>query len=163
MGYFAPSLCSFPSPICIHGQKLLKTFHYPLWKHSYQTYRCQKSEPFKLLVFCCINESDGSGNARKPTEVQKYKWVRTSSNLSEEEKQAISQLPSKMTNRCKALMKQIICYSPENRSVSLMLAAWVKSTKPRRADWLSVLKELDRLSHPLYFEVGGLLPLNPLL
>ncbi|KAL0327149.1 UNVERIFIED_CONTAM: Pentatricopeptide repeat-containing protein [Sesamum angustifolium] len=59
-----------------------------------------------------------------------------------------------MTNRCKALMKQIICFSAENKSLSLKLAAWVKSTSPRRTDWLSVLKELERLNHPLYFEVA---------
>ncbi|KAK4379378.1 hypothetical protein RND71_001240 [Anisodus tanguticus] len=49
-------------------------------------------------------------------------------------------------------MQHIICYSPEKGSVSLLLEAWVKSMKPERNDWLAVLKELDRLYHPMYFE-----------
>ncbi|KAL2503100.1 pentatricopeptide repeat-containing protein [Forsythia ovata] len=57
-----------------------------------------------------------------------------------------------MENRCRALLKQIICFSPENGSISLMLDAWVKSMNPQRANWLSVLNELERLNHPLYFE-----------
>ncbi|KAK6133653.1 hypothetical protein DH2020_032563 [Rehmannia glutinosa] len=108
----------------------------------------------QIVIHCIyLNESGDRGNAVKETENPKRKWVKKNPNLTEEQKQAISQLPSKMTNRCKALMKQIICFSTENGSVDSMLAAWVKSTKPRRADWLSVLKELEMLNHPLYFEL----------
>ncbi|EPS65198.1 hypothetical protein M569_09579 [Genlisea aurea] len=89
----------------------------------------------------------------------KYKWIDTNPNRLSDERQieAISRLPYKMTNRCKALMKQIICSSPENSAssvVPLMLTAWVKSAKPRRSDWLMVLKELSRMNHPLYLEVA---------
>lgn len=83
----------------------------------------------------------------------KLKRVRVIPKLSEEQNRAITQLPPKMTNRCKALMKDIICFSAENGSVPRMLAAWVRNTKPQRADWLAVLKELERLNHSLYFEV----------
>ncbi|KAK4481581.1 hypothetical protein RD792_012483 [Penstemon davidsonii] len=100
------------------------------------------------------SEVESSGNVIEETERQKFKWVKKGANITEEQKQAMSQLSTKMTNRCKALMKQIICYSTENGSVSLMLATWAKSTNPQRADWLSVLKELDRLNHPLYYEIA---------
>lgn len=84
----------------------------------------------------------------------KYRWVRVGPDITEDQKEAISRLPPKMTNRCKAFMKQIICFSPEiNGSLSLLVAWWVKSTVPRRADWLAVLKELSILDHPFYLEV----------
>ncbi|XP_049350856.1 pentatricopeptide repeat-containing protein At1g01970 [Solanum verrucosum] len=86
----------------------------------------------------------------------RYKWVKIGSDVTEEQQRAILKLPPKMINRCKALMQQIICYSPEKGSVSLLLEAWVKSMKPDRADWLAVLKELDRLNHPMYLEVAEL-------
>ncbi|KAL0447024.1 UNVERIFIED_CONTAM: Pentatricopeptide repeat-containing protein [Sesamum latifolium] len=158
MGCLAPNLFSMASPICIHEQKLLSSFHRPLWKNPFfglnSTFRCKKSHLCQLLVLSCINEGENSGSSVKEIGNTKFKWVRASPNLTEEQKQAVSQLPPKMSNRCKALMKQIICFSAENGSLSLMLAAWVKSTSPRRADWLSVLKELERLNHPLYFEVA---------
>ncbi|KAL2233530.1 UNVERIFIED_CONTAM: Pentatricopeptide repeat-containing protein [Sesamum indicum] len=146
------------STICIHDQKLLSFFHRPLWKNPFfghnSTFRCKKPHLCQLLILSCINEGENRGSSVKGIENAKFKWVRASPNLTEEQKQVISQFPTKMTNRCKALMKQIICFSAENGSLSHMLAAWVKSTSPRRADWLSVLKELERLNHPLYFEVA---------
>ncbi|KAL3536936.1 hypothetical protein ACH5RR_000302 [Cinchona calisaya] len=94
-------------------------------------------------------QSNEEGKAR-------FRWVKIGSDISEDQKQAISKLPPKMSNRCKALMKQIICYQPEKGSLSDLLAMWVKSMKPKRADWLHVLKELSRLEHPLYLELAGL-------
>lgn len=85
-----------------------------------------------------------------------FRWGEIGPDITEAQKEAISRLPPKMTNRCKALLKQIICFSPEKTSLSLLLAAWVRSTIPRRADWLLVLKELSILNHPLYFEVAEL-------
>ncbi|KAK6116447.1 hypothetical protein DH2020_049909 [Rehmannia glutinosa] len=154
MGYSAPNLFSLASPNCVNEQKISSTFQNPRWKNLlFQNHSTFRLNPYQLLVFSYLNESGDRGNAVKETENPKRKWVKKNPNLTEEQKQAISQLPSKMTNRCKALMKQIICFSTENGSVDSMLAAWVKSTKPRRADWLSVLKELEMLNHPLYFEV----------
>ena len=86
-------------------------------------------------------------------EKPRFRWVEVGSDITEMQKQAISQLPPKMTKRCKAVMKQIICFSPQNGNLSDMLAAWVRIMKPKRADWLSVLKHLRILDHPLYIEV----------
>ncbi|KAJ7962226.1 Pentatricopeptide repeat-containing protein [Quillaja saponaria] len=61
-----------------------------------------------------------------------------------------------MTNRCKALMRQIICFSSQKGNLSELLGAWVRIMKPCRADWLSVLKELKTMDHPLYLEVAKL-------
>lgn len=159
----------------MNEQKLLDCSHSQLWKSSiYRNYpnsRCRKLHFFPVLVFSRVNEvgdrrigvKDGGRSkfkwVRKSpnlTEEQKqasYKWVKKSPNLTEEQKRISYKPPFKMTNRCKALMTQIMNFSTENGSVPRMLAAWVKSTEPRRADWLTVLRELEKLNHPLYFEV----------
>lgn len=84
----------------------------------------------------------------------KLKWVDIGPIITEAQKQAISQLPPKMTRRCKALMKRIICFSPKDEIMSILLASWVKTMKPIRADWLSVMKEIRRLGNPLLLEVN---------
>lgn len=85
----------------------------------------------------------------------KVKWTNIGSNITEAQKAAISQLPLNMSNRCKALLKRIICFSAKTDNLSLLLAAWVKAMKPRRADWLSVLKEIQRMEPHLLFEVSS--------
>ncbi|KAF4390124.1 hypothetical protein G4B88_005042 [Cannabis sativa] len=85
-----------------------------------------------------------------------FKWVEVGPHLTEAQKEAISQLSPKMTKRCKALMKQLICFSTLQASLSELLGAWVKIMKPRRADWLVVLKQLKLMDHPLYLEVASL-------
>ncbi|XVF33484.1 hypothetical protein REPUB_Repub17cG0172400 [Reevesia pubescens] len=85
-----------------------------------------------------------------------FKWVEIGPDITEEQKQAIAKLPFKMTKRCKALMKQIICFCPERGTLACFLVAWVKIMRPKRADWLAVLKELKIMEHPLYFEVAEL-------
>ncbi|KAA0049031.1 hypothetical protein IC582_012328 [Cucumis melo] len=87
-------------------------------------------------------------------EKPRFRWVEVGYNITETQKQAISQLPPKMTKKCKAVMKQIICFSPQKGELSDMLAAWVRIMKPERADWLSVLKHLRILNHPLYIQVA---------
>ena len=87
-------------------------------------------------------------------EKKRFKWIEIGPNITEAQKRTISQLPLKMTKRCKALMKQIICFSSEESGLSDLLAAWVRIMKPERADWLSVLKELGKLDHPLLLEVN---------
>ncbi|XVF22696.1 hypothetical protein REPUB_Repub12eG0193200 [Reevesia pubescens] len=89
-------------------------------------------------------------------EKRRFKWVEIGPDNTEEQKQAIAKLSFKMTKRCKALMKQIICFCPEKGCLEDMLAVWVEVMKPRRADWLVVLKELKIMEHPLYFEVAEL-------
>ncbi|KAL6577779.1 hypothetical protein OROMI_010107 [Orobanche minor] len=146
-GLIFPTITSFTAPILLSPASPYWKNHSPIWKNSFfqnhSSSRERKSNPYRVLVFNCVNDAENP----------KIKRGKKIPNLSKEQKIAVSQLPPKMTNRCKALMKQIICFSIENGSVDAMVAAWVKSTKPRRADWLSVLKELERLNHPLYFEV----------
>ncbi|XP_041021586.1 pentatricopeptide repeat-containing protein At1g01970 isoform X1 [Juglans microcarpa x Juglans regia] len=89
-------------------------------------------------------------------EKPRFKWVEIGRNIPEAQKKAIAELPPKMTKRCKALMRQIICFTPQKGSFSDLLAAWVRIMKPRRADWLTVLKELRTMDHPLYLKVAEL-------
>ncbi|KAF5744323.1 putative Tetratricopeptide repeat (TPR)-like superfamily protein [Tripterygium wilfordii] len=95
---------------------------------------------------------------REVTEIEKdkprYRWLEVGPSITEAQKQTISQLPPNMTKRCQAFMKQIICYDPWKGTFLDLLAVWVRYMKPRRADWLVVLKELNRLEHPRYFEVA---------
>lgn len=96
------------------------------------------------------------GDVKESEKQPKLKWSDTGPDITEAQKQAVSQLPPKMTKRCKALMRRIICFSPQEENLPLLLAAWVKVMKPRRADWLSVLKEMKRMENPLFMEVGQL-------
>ncbi|KAL8137921.1 hypothetical protein V2J09_003922 [Rumex salicifolius] len=86
----------------------------------------------------------------------KFRWVEirpTLEQVSEEQRIAISQLPKKMTKRCKAFMRQIICYSPQKGNLLDLVAFWVRVMKPIRADWLAVLKQLSDVDHPLFLQV----------
>ncbi|KAL1308581.1 hypothetical protein HN51_050564 [Arachis hypogaea] len=86
---------------------------------------------------------------------RKFRWNEIChQNMTNEQKQAISNLPFRMAKRCKALMRQIICFSAEKGNIYELLGAWVKIMKPCRADWLAVIKELKTLDHPLYLEVA---------
>lgn len=111
-------------------------------------------KPLLAVSNVAVNQKSSAEN--QVNDKPRYRWVKIGSDVTEEQQRAILKLPPKMINRCKALMQQIICYSPEKGSVSLLLEAWVKSMKPDRADWLAVLKELDRLNHPMYLEVMSL-------
>lgn len=110
----------------------------------------------------CLAHSTLAAVEREEEKVEKaesvIKWRDVGPDITYAQKEAISQLPPKMTNRCKALMKRIICFSPEDENLSMLLAAWVKTMKPRRADWLTVLKEMMRSDIPLFFEVSCTLP-----
>lgn len=84
---------------------------------------------------------------------KRFRWNEIRDGITEEQKLAISKLPFKMVKRCKAVMRQIICFSEEKGRLCDVLGAWVKIMMPTRADWLSVLKELKNIDHPLYLEV----------
>ncbi|KAJ3683790.1 hypothetical protein LUZ60_014017 [Juncus effusus] len=86
-------------------------------------------------------------------EEPKLRWTNLKLELTQDQKRLISQLPETMSNRCKALVKRLICFSSQNETLNFILAAWVKSMKPQRADWLAVLKELNRIDLPLCIEV----------
>lgn len=158
MAYFAPKFSMTPSPIYTSNHKTAIPLLNPSQKNpffsNHSSFGCRKLHQYRLSVFCLVNGGGVSENGVREMERPRVKRVKPIPNLSEEQKRAISQLPPKMTNRSKDLMKQIICFSAENRSVHRVLAAWVKNTRPPRADWLAVLKELERLDHPLYFEVA---------
>ncbi|KAL3636224.1 hypothetical protein CASFOL_020771 [Castilleja foliolosa] len=157
MSYSAANLLYLSSPNCINEHKLSSTFSNPLSKNpifvKYSNPRSKKPSSDLLLVFNCTSVSVDSGNVVKGTENPKTRGFHKIRNLTEEQNMAISQISTKMPNKCKALMRQIVCFSSENWTVDSLLAAWVKSTNPQRADWLSILKELERLNHELYFEV----------
>ncbi|CAK8542229.1 unnamed protein product [Lathyrus sativus] len=85
---------------------------------------------------------------------KRFRWNEIRDGITEEQKLAISKLPFKMVKRCKAVMRQIICFSEEKGKLCDVLGAWVKIMMPTRADWLSVLKELKNIDHPLYLEVA---------
>ncbi|XP_021752446.1 pentatricopeptide repeat-containing protein At1g01970-like [Chenopodium quinoa] len=91
----------------------------------------------------------------EPKEPPKFRWVEIRQDkITESQKRAISKLPKKMEKRCTALMRQIICFSAEKGSLSDLLGAWVRIMKPRRADWLVILKELSFINHPLFIEIS---------
>lgn len=158
MGSFACIMLSNSYPKCSFGDEITNTLncHFPE-KFFFQTpvnVGHSRLNFGPVLVGSNVEEKGtvemGEG------EKKRYKWIEIGPNITEAQKMTISQISLKMTKRCKALVKQIICFSPEERSLSDLLAAWVKIMKPRRADWLSVLKELGRLDHPLLLEVAEL-------
>ncbi|GAB2272173.1 hypothetical protein Dimus_006993 [Dionaea muscipula] len=102
-------------------------------------------------------ENGGAVQNGEAREKPKFRWVEIHRNsITEEQKLAISLLPRKMTKRCKAFMKQIICFSPEKGTLSDLVSAWAMIMKPRRAEWLAVLKELSSMGHDLALEVAEL-------
>ncbi|KAK3127941.1 hypothetical protein QOZ80_7AG0580450 [Eleusine coracana subsp. coracana] len=86
-------------------------------------------------------------------EAPRFRWNAFGSDLSESQKQAIRGLSPKLPNRCKALMTRVVCLSPGDENLDALLAFWVKAMKPKRADWLLVLKELKAMDSLLLTEV----------
>ncbi|XP_073134452.1 uncharacterized protein [Henckelia pumila] len=158
MASFACNSLPFLSPICMRNQNFMGIHLFPSLEasliHYPSTFTRKKCSLYQPLAFSCIDGGmDGVGKSQEEVGKTKFKWVGRGFDSTEEQRRAISLLPSKMSNRCKALMKQIICFSEENGSVPAMLDAWVKSTKPRRTDWLSIFRELERLNHPLFLKI----------
>ena len=73
---------------------------------------------------------------------------------SDSQERAIRGLSPKLPSRCKALMTRVVCLSPGDENLGALLAYWVKAMKPKRADWLLVLKELKAMESPLLAEVS---------
>ncbi|KAJ4954912.1 hypothetical protein NE237_011695 [Protea cynaroides] len=149
---------SYPSPVKPFIYYMRQTHQDPSWKISLcgkpRLVSPLKSPARSSLVTIDGKETENDGGLKE--DKPRLKWVEVGPNAIEEQKQAISQLPPKMTNRCKALMRQIICFSSQEKNLSQILDAWVRIMKPIRADWLSVLKEMKRIEHPLLFEVTEL-------
>ncbi|KAI4305050.1 hypothetical protein L6164_028440 [Bauhinia variegata] len=121
---------------------------------------CKKPICF-LFPKCHVDSASMGINIEKTVKIEVkeenqrgFKWVEIGNDITEAQKEAISKLPFNMANRCKALMKQIICFSPDKGNISDVLRAWVKIMKPTRAHWLSILKELNMMDHPLHLEVA---------
>ncbi|OAY62397.1 pentatricopeptide repeat-containing protein At1g01970 [Manihot esculenta] len=141
-----PLNTEFPKP---NYAQFLGSF---LVKKSVNLYSCE-SHIRPVLAALSVEEM---GKIEVKEGKPRFKWVEIGPNITEAQKQAISELPPKMTNRCKALMRQIICYSyqQQNASLSDLLGAWVRIMKPRRTEWLAILKQLNKMGHPLYFQVA---------
>lgn len=160
MGFVASDVFSCSTQTSILSNTIGRIHQYPLkgvffLKKVTKFGYCELGfKPLLAVSNVAVHQTGSAEN--QANDKPRYKWVKVGSDINEEQKKAILKLPPKMINRCKALMQQIICYSPEKGSVSLLLEAWVKSMKPERADWLAVLKEMDRLNHPMYLEVMSL-------
>ncbi|KAL6128889.1 hypothetical protein ACLB2K_072242 [Fragaria x ananassa] len=109
------------------------------------------------LMALSIEETSVAENTEgKP----RFKWDEIGSDITEAQQEAIDELPPKMSKRCQAIMKQIICFAPEKGSLCEVLNAYVSIMKPSRADWLAVLKELRIKGHPLYLQVAEIAVLD---
>ncbi|KAK1420165.1 hypothetical protein QVD17_21533 [Tagetes erecta] len=126
-----------------------KLFPYPNLSNSNHL----KPQFFQLL--CTIGELGQTTKLEQDVRTT-FRWIEIDMNqINDAQRNHIARLPKKLTNRCRALMKQLICFSPEkSSSVCVLLSAWVKSMKPVRADWLVVLKELENMNHPLRLQVA---------
>ncbi|KAG9445353.1 hypothetical protein H6P81_016693 [Aristolochia fimbriata] len=106
-----------------------------------------------LQPVLALGEELKPGEGKEGEERPKLRWPKLEPSLTDEQKLAISRLPRKMTKRCRALMERLICLSLQGEELAHLLFLWVKIMKPRRADWLSVLKEMDKMGSPLFLEV----------
>lgn len=153
------SACGAPSCSCSTCPFINKQVYPQSWRGRNSVLFRKQPEKFSSCKannqpeIAFINAEE-RGSTEINEEKRRFKWVEIGPDVTEEQKHAIAKLPLKMTKRCQALMKQIICFCPEKGSLADLLAAWVKVMKPRRADWLAVLKELKIIEHPLYFEVA---------
>lgn len=74
-------------------------------------------------------------------------------NVEAAQRKLIEGLPPKMSGRSKALMRHIICMTEEDDPYELILK-WVKIMKPKRVDWLAILKQMNAYNHPLFFKIS---------
>ncbi|KAI3982597.1 hypothetical protein MKX01_031336 [Papaver californicum] len=163
MNLHAYSMLTYTYPIS-HFNTSTKTHYLNPYKSSFKTLLPVKSSVLPVSNVWIRKKKIETVNEEvklrvedeeKEGEKVKLKWIEIGTNISDEQKQAISKLPFKMTKRCKALMKQLICFGNNNQASDLnqLLTSWVRIMKPQRCDWLAVLKELTNLDHPLLFEV----------
>ncbi|XP_077235570.1 tetratricopeptide repeat (TPR)-like superfamily protein [Tasmannia lanceolata] len=148
---YTPLTLSHSYWIKLFSTPITKTQYLPPWKNTSDASLSHHSRIscFPNLFLQPPTVSFDEEEKERP----KLRWVEVGPDITEAQKQAISQLPLKMTKRCKALMKRLICFISQEEDLSLLLGAWVKIMKPRRADWLVVLKEMTRLENPLLLEV----------
>lgn len=155
MATLASSMVSYPIPANTPINETGKTHVHQFVGNSFLwllpvNFGSRKLQFRRALV---TNNVEGTAMAEIEEEKPKFKWVELGRHITEVQKQAISKLSPKMTKRCKALMRQLICFSPDKTSLSELLAAWARLMRPSRADWLAVVKELKIMDHPLYLQV----------
>ncbi|KAH9323657.1 hypothetical protein KI387_018296, partial [Taxus chinensis] len=68
------------------------------------------------------------------------------------QRKLIEDLPPKMRGRSRAVIKHIICMTEEDDPHPILMK-WVKIMKPKRVDWLAVLKQISAYDHPLFFKI----------
>ncbi|XP_076948787.1 pentatricopeptide repeat-containing protein At1g01970-like [Bidens hawaiensis] len=109
-----------------------------------------------LQLICSINNELNQTHEQIEHPIPKFKWVQIDINeMNDAQRNHIARLPKKLTNRCRALLKQLICFETSSSiSIEMVLCSWVRSMKPSKADWLVVLKELEIVNHPVRFEVA---------
>ena len=147
MDTFTSAMASTFHPLNSPPNEIPKThshFHFHFLPKNFASRSLHFRRPQAATTVEAAENGDG-----KP----RFKWVEVGPEITETQKEAISQISQKMTKRCKTLMKQLICFSPHKASLSELLASWVRIMKPRRADWLAVIKELKIMDHPLYLQV----------
>lgn len=147
-------MLSFSNPNCTLTSKP-QQFHSSNPLNQFSTTNLTNSNrlnPQFIRLVCAVGELGEM--VKIEDERVRNKWIEINiDEINDAQRNHIARLPKKMTNRCRALMKQLICFSPEKSSVVVLLGAWVRSMKPYRADWLVVLKELENMNHPLRLEV----------
>lgn len=132
---------------CCHGHSL-----------STAAATTEEEKNYEVEVEDTEDESDSDGGEEKYTQQVKGKglrWTDVGDNgLDKAKKSLIEALPPKMSGRSKALMKHIICLSEED-DPSELITKWVRIMKPKRVDWLAVLKQMEEqnLNHPLFFKI----------
>ncbi|XP_072996242.1 pentatricopeptide repeat-containing protein At1g01970 [Typha latifolia] len=156
MSFLSSLMLSHFCPFSILTTATTRTFHqlsYTSFSSRDASLPHNKSVHHISLFQAMTVGHDGEMKECDIKEEEKIKWTNVALEITEDQKKAISKLSPKMSNRCKALMERIICFSSKDESFPLLLAAWVKAMKPRRADWLSVLKEMTRIENPFLMEV----------
>ncbi|TKW36326.1 hypothetical protein SEVIR_2G433600v4 [Setaria viridis] len=120
------------------------------------------TKPWQRACQCaCVSGSHGAelqvlaaeAEQAAVSEAPRFRWDAFGSELSESQERAVRGLSPKLSNRCKALMTRVVCLSPGDQNLGPLLAYWVKAMKPKRADWLLILKELKETESPLLTEV----------
>lgn len=136
------------------GTKITSTTTAKLWQRACQCACVSGSHGAELQVLGAEAEQAAV------SEAPRFRWDAFGSDLTESQERAIRGLSPKLPNRCKALMTRAVCLSPGDENLGPLLAYWVKAMKPKRADWLLVLKELKAMESPLLTEVSQLLHIS---
>ncbi|KAK1272581.1 Pentatricopeptide repeat-containing protein [Acorus gramineus] len=110
-----------------------------------------KPSSFRTAAVATVEEGVRDGGGETP---KRLRWDEICRDPTEAQAELIVRLSPKLSRRCLALARRVVCFSPlRDGDLRLLLLEWVRVMKPRRADWLAVLKELKRLEVPLLLEV----------